>query len=75
MIDRRFAIASLILGVIGLFYFGLIFGSLAIFFSIIALIKNYRGNESSIGIFLGIINGIPFVRLELQVSGLKSRLK
>ena len=54
--ERRFAIASLVLGIIGLFYSGILFGGLAFIFSLVAMNKYYMENEASAGLVLGIID-------------------
>ncbi len=53
--ERRFAIGSIICGVIGLFYCGLILGCLALTFAAISIFKDYRGDEATSGLALGII--------------------
>lgn len=61
---KGFAITSLVLGILGLFFLGILFGPLAIIFGIIGLNKN-GGGMALAGLILGIIDLILWVLLVL----------
>ena len=61
-----FSIASLVLGILGLFRYGLLFGPLAIIFGIIGLNREGRGMALA-GLILGIIDIILWLVLILLI--------
>ena len=52
---KNFAIASLVLGIVSIFCFGIIVGTLAIVFSRMAKSKGYPGGMATAGFVCGII--------------------
>ena len=57
---KGFAIASLVLGIVSIFCFAIITGTLAIVFSRMAKSKGYQGGMATAGMVLGIIGVVAW---------------
>lgn len=64
---KGFAIASLVLGILSIFCFALIAGTLAIVFSTMAKSKGYKGGMATAGMVCGII-GLAFWAIMLVIG-------
>ena len=58
---KGLAIASLVCGIVGLFFFGIILGPLAIVFSVMARKKGFTSGMATAGLVLGIIAVVLYV--------------
>ncbi|MEV0848369.1 DUF4190 domain-containing protein [Streptomyces sp. NPDC049954] len=62
------AIASLVLGIVGLFFLGIILGILAIVFGYLALKQASRNGMAKAGLILGVVD-VVFAVVMMFVSG------
>ena len=64
------AVASLVLGIIGLVLIGLLFGILAIIFGRVAMNQGYKGGKAKAGVTLGSIAVVSWVIIIIGTTSL-----